>query len=135
MDEVPLYYQLATVFATASLTETQGLTVIEAMAASKPVVAIDDEAFNSVVIDGLNGRIFPNRRVYKKQIIELMQNPEMVNAMSKQARISAESHSSKYFAEKVLAVYKTALGDRGEKGKTFFEKVKHVIKRGFYGNK
>lgn len=135
LTEVQIYYQLATVFATASLTETQGLTVIEAMAASKPVLAIDDEAFNSVIIDGLNGRIFSNRRVYKKQVIELMQNKSLVESMSRQARISSEAYSSKYFAEKVLAVYKMALGDRGEKGKTFFEKMKHVMKRGFYGKK
>lgn len=134
-DKIPLYYQLATVFATASLTETQGLTVIEAMAASKPVIAIDDEAFNNVVIDDLNGKIFKNRRMYKQQIIELMGQPEKVQKMGRQARITAETHSAKYFAEKVLAVYKTALGDRGESGKTFFEKVKHVIKRGFYGEK
>ena len=134
-DKIPLYYQLATVFATASLTETQGLTVIEAMAASKPVIAIDDEAFNNVVIDDLNGKIFKNRRMYKQQIIELMGQPEKVQKMGRQARITAETHSAKYFAEKVLAVYKTALGDRGESEKTFFEKVKHVIKRGFYGEK
>ncbi len=132
-DKVPLYYQLATVFATASLTETQGLTVIEAMAASKPVVCADDEAFNSVVIEELNGKLFTNRRMYKKKMIDLIEHPEKVEAMSRQARISAEPHSAKYFAEKVLDVYHTALGERGEKGKTFFEKMKHVVKRGFYG--
>ena len=132
-DEVPLYYQLATVFATASLTETQGLTVIEALAASKPVVCIDDEAFNTVIIEDYNGKIFHNRREYKKKIIELMEHRDEVETLSKNARISAEPYSSKYFAERVLDVYYTALGDRGEKGKNFVEKVKHVMKRGFYG--
>ena len=46
---------MADVFATASQTETQGLTVIEAMASSLPVVCINDESFNDTVIDGLNG--------------------------------------------------------------------------------
>ena len=103
------------------------------MAASKPVVCADDEAFNSVVIEELNGKLFTNRRMYKKKMIDLIEHPEKVEAMSRQARISAEPHSAKYFAEKVLDVYHTALGERGEKGKTFFEKMKHVVKRGFYG--
>jgi 1,2-diacylglycerol 3-alpha-glucosyltransferase len=38
--EVARYYQLGDVFVTASKTETQGLTVIEAMASSMPVVCI-----------------------------------------------------------------------------------------------
>ncbi len=136
-NQVGLYYQLATVFATASLTETQGLTVIEAMAASKPVVAINDEAFNTVVIDDLNGKLFDNRKMYRDQILELMDHPETVERMSRQARITADSHSAKYFAEKVLAVYKTALGDRLEKKhkKGFFARLKGVIKGGFYGKK
>lgn len=132
-DKIPLYYQLGTVFATASLTETQGLTVVEAMAASIPVLAIDDEAFNSVVIDGLNGKLFKNKKEYKKIVLELMNQKDLVCKMGNQARISAEAHSSKYFAEKVLSVYKSALGDRGEKGRTFLEKVKHAMKRGFHG--
>ena len=35
-EEIPIYYQLADVFTTASNTETQGLTLIEAMAGSIP---------------------------------------------------------------------------------------------------
>ena len=37
-DEIPIYYQLGSVFTTASNSETQGLTLIEAMAGSIPVV-------------------------------------------------------------------------------------------------
>ena len=60
--EIPNYYQLADLFVTASKTETQGLTVIEAMAASKPPICIDDESFNLTVTDDLNGKIFKNKR-------------------------------------------------------------------------
>ena len=37
--DVPKYYSLCDLFVTASKTETQGLTVMEAMGASKPLVA------------------------------------------------------------------------------------------------
>ncbi len=135
-EEIPKYYQLADVFATSSKTETQGLTVIEAMAASVPVLAIDDDAFKTVVVDGLNGYLFSNKRQYKKQVRELMKNSDLKKSMSRQARISAEMHSSKYFAEQVLDVYKIALGDcyqekKQERG--VFGKMKKGVKRVFHG--
>ena len=40
--------------------ETQGLTVIEAMASNIVPVVIEDEAFNGTVIDNLNGYSFQN---------------------------------------------------------------------------
>ena len=43
------YYQIPNVFVTASHTETQGLTLLEAMAASVPVVAYDDEHLAKIV--------------------------------------------------------------------------------------
>ena len=51
--------------------------------------------------------------------------------MKKQARISAEPHSSKYFALKVLDVYKIATKDMNP-DKSFLGKIKNVVKRGFY---
>lgn len=135
-EEVPKYYQLADVFATSSKTETQGLTVIEAMAASVPVLAIDDDAFKTVVVDGLNGYLFSNKRQYKKQVRELMKNPDLKKSMARQARISAEMHSSKYFAEQVLDVYKIALGDRYQEKKQergILGKMKKGVKRVFHG--
>ena len=53
--EMPYYYHCANVFATASKTETQGLTIIEAMASSVVPICMEDEAFKSMVTDELNG--------------------------------------------------------------------------------
>lgn len=136
-DEIPLYYQIGNIFVTASKTETQGLTVIEAMAASLPVVAIDDESFNTVIIDGLNGNLFKNKKGYKQKIERLIQE-DTLDKMSSQARISADLHSTKYFAERVLDVYKKALGDEYEEKKpnkksTFFERFKREVRRIFHG--
>ena len=64
-EEIPIYYHASNVFATASTTETQGLTVIEAMAASLPVVALDDDAFRSVVGDALTGYLFKNKKDFR----------------------------------------------------------------------
>lgn len=108
-EEVPLYYRIAGVFATASTTETQGLTVIEAMAASVAPICIDDESFRNTVIDGLNGRIFKTEDEYIKIVLELSKDKKTLTQLQKQARLNAEVHSSKYYGESVLDVYKHAI--------------------------
>ena len=129
-NQISSYYLISDVFVTASHTETQGLTVIEAMAASLPVVAIDDESFTDTVIDGLNGMIFKNRREYRKCIVELFQNKNLILKLSSQARISAETHSSKYFAEQILDVYKIAISRHPKHKIPFMEKVHNLLDRG-----
>ncbi len=129
-EEIPIYYGIADVFATASKTETQGLTVVEAMAASLPVVAYDDDSFKDVVIDGLNGYLFKTKKQYKVCIENLIMEKKTLYKMQKQARITADQHASKYYAEKVLDVYKSAL-EAKQNEKKFIDKIKDVVKRGF----
>ena len=113
-DDMPYYYALGNVFVTASTTETQGLTVIEAMASGVPVVAINDESFSNTVIDGLNGYLFNKKNDYLKKISTLIEN-------------QAESHSLKYYAEKILDVYKSAMSKK--KKKSIFERIFKRTKR------
>jgi len=47
--------------------------------------------------------------------------------MSKQARITADSHSLKYYAEKILDVYNSKI--KKEENKNFFEKLKETLKK------
>ncbi len=137
-DQIHKYYQIPNVFVTASHTETQGLTVLEAMAASIPVVAYDDDAFRDVVVHDLNGYLFKDKKDYRKYIKKIMTDRKVYERLSRQARIQGESHSSKYYAEKILDVYYTALGgrpnnDTPKENKSFFSRMKNVAKRGLNG--
>ena len=126
-EEVPKYYQIADVFATASTTETQGLTVIEAMAAGVAPVCIDDESFRMVIIDGLNGRIFKTKKSYKTIIKELYNDSNVLKKLRKQARLNAELHSSSHYAESAINVYKHAIQNKaGRFGlvSSIFKKIK-----------
>ncbi len=127
-DKIPDYYLMADCFVTASHTETQGLTVIEAMAASLPVVVIDDESFVGTVVDQLNGLIFKNRREYKKCILQLFQDPKLRQRLSSQARISAEIHSSRYFAEQILEVYRIAIENHPKHKIPIISKMQKMFK-------
>lgn len=135
-DDISSYYQLASVFVTASKTETQGLTVIEAMAASIPVVCIEDESFLGTVVDGLNGYVFKSKKEYIEKMTKLFNNKDILLKMSKQARISSEVHSSKYFAEKVLDVYKMAIGGTSKEApKSFKSRLFKELRRGLSGKR
>lgn len=111
-ESVPLYYHLSDIFLTASHSETQGLTVIEAMAAGVAPLCIDDESFTTTVVNDLNGKIFNDKEECKEAIIELYNNRDELNRFSKQAIINADRFSSKYFAESVLDVYKHAIDNK-----------------------
>lgn len=123
-DKIPVYYQLSSAFATASTTETQGLTVIEAMAGAVAPICIDDESFKTVVIDDLNGKIFKNKRQYKNIVMKLYNDPKLLNKMANQARINAEMHSSKHYAESVLDVYNHAINNK----KGMFDSISKIFK-------
>ena len=126
-EEVPYYYAVSDIFATASVSETQGLTVIEAMASGLPVVAAHDQAFDGVVIDDLNGKFFNNKREYKKIMTQILDNDNKIAMMSEQAKITADSHSLKYYADKIVYVYKRAMN--GIEKDNIFKKISNLFKR------
>lgn len=51
------FYHAADVFLFSSKTETQGIVLLEAMAAGIPVVALEASGVRDVVVDGSNGRL------------------------------------------------------------------------------
>ena len=111
-EEMPFYYHCANVFATASTTETQGITVIEAMAASVVPLCIKDESFLGTVTHELNGLIFNDEDEFVNQVLTLYKDNALLQKYNNQARIQAEHCSSTSYAERVLEVYKRAILDK-----------------------
>ncbi len=108
-DKINNYYQVASIVATASFYETQGLTIVEALAASKPVIASADEVFKSVIINDNNGYIFNSKRDYCRRVQELINNNKKLELLSSKARESAEEYSLEIFVKKILNLYEGAL--------------------------
>lgn len=132
-EQTPLYYSIADVFATASHTETQGLTVVEAMAASIPVVALDDEAFRNTVIPDLTGYLFKDDSEYVSYVLKLLKDANLRKYMGEEGRINSEPYSSSYFADRILKVYELAIKDKGNNDKSLKGRIKKVIKEGIKG--
>lgn len=127
-EDIPKYYRVADVFATASTSETQGLTVIEAMAASIAPICIDDESFRNTVANDLNGKIFKNEDEYVNIIFDLSKNNKKLTSLQKQARLNADIHSSKYYGERVADVYKHAIEHKKYDNYGFIGKLVGKIK-------
>jgi 1,2-diacylglycerol 3-alpha-glucosyltransferase len=129
LDEVKYYYQLGNIFVTASTSETQGLTVVEAISSSLPVVAINDFSFKTSVIDGLNGYLFNTDEEYINSIENLYNDKKLYLKFSNQARINSETFSSKYFGQRVLEVYKSAISKCNKEKNNITYKIKNVFKK------
>ena len=127
-EEVPYYYHLSDIFLTASHTETQGLTVIEAMASGSIPICIKDESFENSIIDKEDGMIFNNKDECKKIIIDFYNNKELVNKMKNQGIKNSEKFSSKYFAKSVLEVYNKAIESKLE-NTSFLERIVDKVKQ------
>ena len=117
-DLMPAFYQVFDVMVSFSKTETQGLTIIEALAATKPVVCIDDISFRSMVQNKYNGFIFKNNEEYKKAILDLVYDKQLYKTMSMNAKNSTYSYSKEVFASNILKVYHEAIDKKKSKKET-----------------
>lgn len=109
LKDIGLYYKLGNIFVTASKTETQGLTVIEALAASLPVVAINDESFIGPIKNDYNGYLFNDEKEYVNYINSLIKNKNKLTRLSINAYESSLKFSNKVFAANVLKIYQIAI--------------------------
>ena len=125
-DEVSKYYQLGNVFVTSSKTETQGLTVIEGMAASLPIICIEDDSFKIAVIDKYNGLFFNNKKEYINNVYTLYNDKNKYLNMSKQALNSSRQFSMKFYGERILEVYKRAIKNNK---KDIIYKFRHIFSK------
>lgn len=106
-------YAAMDVFAFASLAETQGLVLAEAMAAGTPVVAIDAPGARDVLIDGVNGRLLEtaDEEVFATAMADLLDLPtQRMEHFRRQARATATSLAMPICVERMLQLYRSLLG-------------------------
>lgn len=109
-EDVALYYQLADVFVSASTSETQGLTYIEALASGLPAICRADESIENVVIDGVTGFQYHSFKEFESCLYTVRQNQVLYSEMKTQAEEFAfQNYSSEAFGEHVYEVYEKSL--------------------------
>ncbi|MCR4336302.1 MAG: glycosyltransferase [Candidatus Omnitrophica bacterium] len=101
-------YHAMNIFAFASLTETQGIVLVEAMAAALPVVAIDAPGVREVVKDGYNGRLIfgENQSLFLEALSWCLNQPfAEFQQIKKNAVVTTKEFASDLCAKKMLRIY------------------------------
>lgn len=106
---IPSYYNLFDVMTSFSRSETQGLTVIEGLAASTPVVAVNDKAFREMVQHKYNGYLFDKNEDFIKYVLKLKNDKKNYRTMSLNAKNSIYRYSKEVFAADILKIYYKAI--------------------------
>jgi glycosyltransferase involved in cell wall biosynthesis len=92
--ELPDLLHDSTVYLSASTTETQGIAVLEAVAAGLSVVAVRDDAFEGMIVDGENGHLTPlNVDAYADTLASLVIDPERLARYGKRSLELSEKYS------------------------------------------
>ena len=127
--EINNYYKMGDAFISASLSETQGLTFIEAMAAGLPVIAKKDRSVEKLIIDGHSGCLFESDDEIPAVLSKVFDDESLRRKISANAVRIAEDNSAERFARSVLDSYNNTLiswesrGDRTVIGKKILNKL------------
>lgn len=108
-DDVPGYYHLADVFVSASTSETQGLTYVEALACGLPSVCRKDSALVEVIFNGVNGWQFETAEEFIEEIHQLRTKPELAAKMKREALRIAQNFSTEEFYNGIIKVYEETI--------------------------
>ena len=112
-DKIPIYYHLANIFVSASTSETQGLTYLEAMASNLPVLCYFDYNLEEIIEDQVNGFFVDNYNDFASKLIELSKlDKKEFQKLADAAKEEANYFSSANFYEKVINVYDNAIKNK-----------------------
>lgn len=113
--EVPDYYHLGNLFVSASTSETQGLTYIEALSSGLPALCRRDPCLTGVIEDGVNGWQFRDPVEFRVYLNRFLESRKLRVEMSRQAvKLANENFSAAAFADHVLEVYHQVIKEQRE---------------------
>lgn len=99
------YYKLADIFVMASTCETQGITYMEALASSLPLVCRHDRALDNVLENGYNGFAYTNEKEFIDAIRQILSSDECLTELRINALESSQKFCKSYFAASVEMIY------------------------------
>ena len=108
-EHVPLYYQVMDIFVNASKSETQGLTYIEALASSLPLLVQKDDCIDDVVQDYYNGIYFDGEMDLTRKMEEIQKAPTTLKQIIANTEKSVEKYSKEHYAKNIENVYQDAI--------------------------
>lgn len=108
--KIPAYYQLGDLFVSASTSETQGLSYIEALASGVLALCRKDDCLVDVIRDGENGYQYTDFKEFQSFLYTLLDQAKFneLQRIEAQNKIE-ETYSIEAFGKSVEAVYSEAI--------------------------
>ena len=111
-EDLPAYYNAADIAVSASKFETQGLSILEAMASGKPVACRNGRAFAEIVRDGENGYLFDDVKGCAEAMEKAFSAPRELRDASLQTALDNSRDRS---AELYVEAYEKAIETSAER--------------------
>lgn len=114
LDERPDWYASADVYCAPARIASFGVTLLEAMAAGKPVLASDIEGFREVMEHGREGELVQadDPDAWVQALLRVAGDPGRAARYAERGRVTAQRHGWPIVTNQVLGLYR-ALGVRG----------------------
>jgi 1,2-diacylglycerol 3-alpha-glucosyltransferase len=105
------------IFASASTSENQPMTFLEAMALGLPMVCADAKGAPELCHDGKNGLLFKpdDRRDMADCLIKILGDPKMIEKMGKESKKIANGYSNERIIEELINSYKKLIKKKSAK--------------------
>lgn len=110
------YYQLGDVFVSASTSETQGLTYVEAAANGLPLLCRRDPCLNGILEIGENGYDFTDEETFAKGLQAILGDDEWRKTAAKRSETLAAAYGKESFATAIEEVYRTVVEEATAEG-------------------
>ncbi len=112
--QVPVYQKACDAFLFSSKSETQGIVILEAMAAGNPIIAVKASGVEDMVVNGVNGYMTEeNPKAWAEQIVALMSDEERRKQLSYGAYVTATKYSENKIAQRAAEAYNRTICDCG----------------------
>ena len=124
-------YKAMDIFVFASKSETQGLVLAEAMAASTPVIALSASGVNDIMKEKVNGIKLDggaSQEEFARALEEALQDKEQLDTWSRNAFETAEEFSREKSVGRLVELYKKTLAGGHYPHKTEIDRLDTALK-------
>jgi glycosyltransferase involved in cell wall biosynthesis len=119
--EVPHYAAAADLFVFTSVADTQGLVLIEALAAGTPVVAVEAPGSVDVLADGGGVLVPAQEDAFANAVLDLLDDEPRRHMLSGQAGQAVKQYTISATAARMVKVYEDAVAAGSRPAKTALE--------------
>ena len=104
--DVPSHFAAGDIFTFASRTETQGVSIAEALATGLPCVVVGAQGAAEAIMPDVNGFVVPPREdAFRAAVQRLLFEPHLRERMTKQARENAPALALEKNVDKLVEIY------------------------------